>query len=162
MATVFLSLGSNIDAPFHIAACVNTLRQQYQVQSISTVYESEAVGFDGDNFLNLVVEITTPLTVGELSSQLKQLEDRYGRDRSAERFSGRTLDVDILTYDQLVGQVDGVELPRDEILKNAFVLLPLADIAGDQLHPVTKQSYAYHWQQYDRAQKLWPSLDLQF
>lgn len=162
MAKVFLSLGSNIDAPYHIAACVNALRQRYQVEAISTVYESEAVGFDGDNFLNLVVQIETTLGVGELSAQLKALEDQYGRDRTAARFSGRTLDVDILTYDALTGLVEGIELPRDEILTNAFVLLPLADIAGDDLHPVEQKTYQQLWSEYDKEQKLWPSLDLQF
>jgi len=163
MANVYLSLGSNIDAPYHISACVNALRNNFSVLDISQVYESEAVGFDGDNFLNLVVLINTELSVGELSKQLKTLEDRYGRDRNAARFSGRTLDVDILTYDDVVGEIDGVLLPRDEILTNAFVLKPLAEIAPNDRHPQRQQSYQSLWAAYDQtAQKLWPSLDLQF
>ncbi len=162
MAKVYLSLGSNQDAAYHIAACVNALRQRYQVNDISPVYESEAVGFVGDNFLNLVVLIDTELSVRELSDQLKALEDRYGRDRSAARFSGRTLDVDILTYDQKVGCLEGVELPRDEILTNAFVLQPLVDIAAEEVHPVLNKTYAQLWAEYDKQQKLWLSKELQF
>jgi len=163
MASVYLSLGSNTDAPYHISACVNALRNNFLVLDISQVYESEAVGFDGDNFLNLVVLIETDLGVGELSTWLKALEDRYGRDRSAARFSGRTLDVDILTYDDVVGEIDGVLLPRDEILTNAFVLKPLAEIAPKVMHPKLSKSYQSLWDSYDQsAQKLWPSLDLQF
>ena len=107
------------------------------------------------DFINSVVKIETALSVGELLNALRKIEDDNGRIRGGERFSARTLDIDILTYDDLTGKVDGVELPRDEILKNAFVLWPLAEIAPDALHPVTKTTYAEHWQAFDKgSQKL--------
>ena len=88
--------------------------------------------------------------------ELKQLEDRYGRDRSAPRFSGRTLDIDILSYDDLLGLHAGIELPRPEISEHAFVLQPLADLLPDTLHPGRQISYAQMWQEFDRAaQHLW-------
>lgn len=88
---------------------------------------------------------------------LKAIEDANGRNRTAARFSSRSLDIDILTVDHLTGRVDGITLPRDEVLKNAFVLLPLAEIAAGTLHPVTGLSYAEHWQAFDKTkQKLWP------
>jgi len=113
------------------------------------------VGFDGDNFLNLVVGIDTALSVGELSQSLKAMEDRHGRERTGPKFSGRTLDVDILTYDDCSGTVDGIELPRDEILKNAFVLQPLAEIAADDVHPQQQSTFAELWSAYRESQKLW-------
>lgn len=85
----------------------------------------EASRVDGDNFYNLVVGIETEFSVGELSSYLKALEDQNGRRRDCPRFSARTLDIDILTYDDAVGTIDGILLPRQETLENAFVLLPL-------------------------------------
>jgi len=157
MTTVYLSLGSNIERERNIAAALDALADNFGELIVSTVYESEAVGFKGDNFYNLVVAIQTQLPVGELSNCLKSIEDQNGRTRLGPKFSGRTLDIDILTYGLFFGEIDGVELPRDEITKNAFVLCPMAEIAGLDLHPELKQSYEELWQAYDRAsQHLWP------
>jgi 2-amino-4-hydroxy-6-hydroxymethyldihydropteridine diphosphokinase len=157
MATIYLSLGSNIAVQENIAAALDGLENEFGKLQISSVYESESVGFDGDNFLNLVVGIRTDTAVGEISRCLKRLENSRQRDRSTPRFSARTLDIDILCADDHHGSIDGIDLPRDEILKNAFVLLPLSEIAGDRLHPVTGVSYAQHWHDYDKhRQKLWP------
>lgn len=156
MARVYLSIGSNINRDDNICNCLLALKNTFGEVRSSQVYESEAVGFEGDNFYNLVSAIDTELSVGELLQLLRNIEDENGRVRGCERFSARTLDIDILTYDDAVGEVDGVELPRDEILKNAFVLLPLAEIAAEDLHPVAKQSYQQLWARFDKAkQKLW-------
>ena len=155
MARVYISVGTNIERRKHVLAALDALQGWFGDLILSPVYESEAVGFDGEPFLNLVVGVDTRLRVGELSVRFKQLEADNGRRRDLPKFSGRTLDLDILTYDDHVGQTDGVELPRGEILKNAFVLKPLADIAPDDLHPVCGQTYLQLWQSYDRNQKLW-------
>ncbi|GAA0787983.1 2-amino-4-hydroxy-6-hydroxymethyldihydropteridine diphosphokinase [Marinobacterium sediminicola] len=156
MAQVYLSLGSNCERERYICAALDALADRFGELLISSVYESEAVGFDGDNFYNLVVGMETELDVATLSACLKGIEDDNGRDRSGPRFSGRTLDIDILTYGDLKQPEAGVQLPRDEILQNAFVLRPLAEVAPNGRHPVLEQSYAELWQQYDRQQKLWP------
>lgn len=156
MPLVYISIGSNIDRENHVRSALDALYQWFGDLALSSVYESEAVGFDGAPFFNLVVGVQTELSVGELSARFKQLEADNGRRRNVPKFSGRTLDLDILTYDKQVGQIDGVELPRGEILKNAFVLRPLAELAPDERHPSTGKSYAGLWQTYDRDQKLWP------
>ena len=156
MATVYVSIGSNIEKEKHIKLCLKEMAEQFTGLVLSPIYESEAVGFKGDTFFNLVAKFDTGLAVGELSKHLKAIEDKYGRDRSGPKFSGRTLDIDILTYDDLVGDIDGVQLPRDEITKNAFVLLPLADIAVGENHPQLNMTYGELWQQFDQSsQKLW-------
>lgn len=156
MARVYVSIGSNIERERNIAAGLDGLAQSFGELTLSTVFESEAVGFAGDHFYNLVAGFETTLAVGDLSRELKAIEDRNGRCRQGPKFSGRTLDIDILTYDDVCGLVDGVELPRAEILFNAFVLQPLAEIAPQGLHPVSGQSYASLWQQYDKQkQRLW-------
>jgi len=76
---------------------------------------------------------------------LRAIEDRLGRDRSLPRFSHRSIDLDILTYDDLQIDEPGLQIPRKEILENAFVLRPLQDIAAGTLHPVLRQSYADLW-----------------
>ncbi|WP_396587697.1 2-amino-4-hydroxy-6-hydroxymethyldihydropteridine diphosphokinase [Bermanella sp. R86510] len=156
MAVVYVSIGSNIDRQNNIKGCLQALAQEFGALTLSPIYESEAVGFDGDNFYNLVAKFETQLSVGDLNQALKQIEDNYGRDRSGPKFGGRTLDIDILTYDDLVGTIDGVELPRDEITKNAFVLLPMVDLAADELHPELGVTYGRLWFFYDKEkQKLW-------
>lgn len=156
MAVVHLSVGTNINRYYHVTAALDHLADTFGELLISRAYESEAVGFEGDDFLNLVATIETDWSVGQLSVWLKKLEDQYDRTRSGERFSARTLDIDILTYDDAVGEIDGVELPRDEIAHNAFVLLPLSEVAPAELHPQLQKSYASLWRDYDHAkQALW-------
>lgn len=156
MAEVLLSLGSNLDRERYISAALDALADIFGDLELSSVYESEAVGFNGSPFLNMVVGIQTHMTVGELSKRLKQIEDNNGRRRNGPKFSSRTIDIDILTYDNEIGEVDGVLLPRDEVDKNAFVLWPLAELKPECLHPVRALSYAHLWSQYDQDQKLWP------
>lgn len=155
MARVYLSLGSNIDRENHIKAGLLALESQFGALTLSPVYESESVGFEGDAFYNLVVALDTELSVGQINAAVKKIEDENGRSRTGPRFSSRTLDIDILLVGDLCGEFDGVQLPRDEIEKNAFVLLPLADIAGEEIHPQLAISYSDMWQQYRKTQKLW-------
>ncbi len=157
MAYVFVSIGSNIDRYQHITASLEALRLSFGGLLISPVYESVAVGFEGSNFLNLVAGFSCTENIGELSRVLRRIEHNNGRRRDGPKFGPRTLDIDILTYDDCVGDIEGVQLPRDEITKNAFVLLPLSDIAAAAVHPVEKKSYLELWQAYDHSsQKLWP------
>lgn len=157
MTTVFLSIGSNIDKEHNIQAGTDALQRRFGALVCSTVYESESVGFDGDNFYNLVASIETDEDVESVVSALKQIEDAHGRTRSGPRFSSRTLDIDILLYDDLIRDDEVVSVPRDEILKNAFVLKPLAELVGENLHPQTGTSYRELWEQFDQSsQRLWP------
>lgn len=158
MSRVYVSIGSNIDRERYITACLDALADHFGELMLSPVYESEPVGFEGGtNFYNMVAGFDCDLSVGELSTLLRRIEADNGRTRTGSKFSSRTLDIDILTYDDATGVIDGVTLPREEILHNAFVLQPLADIAGDERHPVAGRSYGELWADYDRAsQKLWP------
>lgn len=156
MTRVYLSLGSNIDRETNIRAGLDALAAQFGKVLLSPVYESEAVGFDGEAFLNLVAAIDTDLPVGALSENLRAIEASQGRVRGEEKFSSRTLDIDVLTYGDCVGVIDGVELPRDEILKHAFVLQPLVDLAPDDRHPVLEEPYQALLKKADfTGQQLW-------
>jgi len=155
-ARVYLSLGSNIDREHNIRSGLQALAAAFGELAVSPVYESEAVGFSGDAFYNLVVGIDTALSVGELAAVLRDMEKDHGRVRGEKKFSSRTLDIDILTYGELTGEFDGVSLPRDEILKHAFVLRPLADLAPDAMHPQLGRTYAALFNEYRfPEQRLW-------
>jgi 2-amino-4-hydroxy-6-hydroxymethyldihydropteridine diphosphokinase len=156
MTAIYLSLGSNVDRHKNITAALDALAELFGDLKISSVYESKSVGFDGSNFFNLVVGTNTVLSIVELSERLKRIEDNNGRKRNGPKFSPRTLDIDILTYGDFVGVEHDIELPRAEITINAFVLLPLAEIASDILHPQLQKSYRDLWSDYDQtSQSLW-------
>ncbi|MCK4709424.1 MAG: 2-amino-4-hydroxy-6-hydroxymethyldihydropteridine diphosphokinase, partial [Gammaproteobacteria bacterium] len=141
MTKVYISIGSNIDKEASIRKGIADMESAFGELELSSVYQSEAVGFDGDDFYNLVAAFDTKENVMTVSRQLHEIEDRNGRDRSGPRFSSRTLDLDLLVYDDLITAENGLEIPRGEILQNAFVLWPLAEIAPQLQHPVTHKSY---------------------
>lgn len=141
----YLSLGSNIDAQRWLAAAVAELRTRFGALDVSPVYRSAAVGFDGPDFLNLAVSLESDLGPEELNDWLHALEDRHGRTRGGKRYASRTLDVDIVFYDDLVLSGEGhLQIPRGE-LRHAFVLKPMADIAPALRHPVSGRTMAELW-----------------
>ena len=154
---VFVSLGSNVDREAMIFQAVTALRAQFEDIVLSPTYDSAAVGFDGSHFLNLVAGFDTDLEVDEVAAAFRKIEDQQGRDRSLPKFASRPIDLDILTYGDLIHNVPGIRVPRPEILENAFVLKPLQDIAPDHLHPGTGESYSEIWQ---RMSPNAPRLDL--
>lgn len=162
MTAIYLSLGSNVDRHKNITAALDALADLFGELQISSVYESKSVGFEGSNFFNLVVGAHTHLSIADLSETLKRIEDENGRKRNGPKFSPRTLDIDILTYGDFVGVENGIELPRAEITANAFVLLPLAEIAPNVLHPQLKKTYSDIWQEYDQASQVLWAIDFEW
>ena len=155
MAKIYISIGSNIEPARYLREAIAELSQLLGALELSSVYESEAVGFTGDNFLNMVVGASSELDIGELVQQFKAIERRHGRAANAQKFAPRTLDLDLLLYDDVVCELP-VVLPRAEIVINAFVLWPLAELAPALVHPTTASSYQTLWQKYDKAQqRLW-------
>ena len=156
MALLALSLGSNIDAPNNIRKAVQALLHEFDTLKCSSVYESEAIGFVGANFLNLVATTETTADLSLIRSFLKLLEDRLGRNRQQPRFSARTLDVDVLFYGDEQITSSEIGLPKEEITEYAFVLKPLAELLPDRIHPITGLTYAELWDEFDRSsQRLW-------
>jgi 2-amino-4-hydroxy-6-hydroxymethyldihydropteridine diphosphokinase len=151
MGRAWLSLGSNIDAERWLGLAVAELRARFGALAVSPVYRSAAVGFDGPDFLNLAIGLDSDLGPEELNDWLHALEDRHGRVRGGERFASRTLDVDIVLYDDLVLSGEGhLQIPRGE-LRHAFVLKPMADIAPDVRHPVNGKTIAELWAAFPAA-----------
>jgi len=162
MAAVFLGVGSNIERERYIVAGLDALQGMFGELALSSVYDSEAIGFSGQPFLNLVVAVDTDLGPGDLARQLRHVEIEHGRPANASRNSPRQLDIDILTHGMATGIIDGVELPRPEILENAFVLCPLAELAPQQIHPLAGRSYAQLWEDYDKSTQSLHRVDFQW
>lgn len=157
MALLTLSLGSNVEPAYHITQALDGLAQSLGALQCSSVFESKAVGFEGGNFLNMVVAAHTEMSLLEISQMIKALEIRHGRQRNQARFTSRTLDIDILTLASLHGEFHGIVLPRPEITVNAYVLWPLSEVLPAGKDPISGQSYAELWAMYDRSrQQLWP------
>jgi 2-amino-4-hydroxy-6-hydroxymethyldihydropteridine diphosphokinase len=145
VSTVYLGIGSNVDTQANIGSGIAALRDAFGDISLSPVYRSAAVGFAGNDFVNLVAGIRTHMQPLELKEFLNQLEDRHGRLRDVPKFSDRTLDIDILMFDDLYLHCPGLILPRPEILDYAHVLRPLADLAPQLVHPVRGKSLGELW-----------------
>lgn len=145
MTRVYLSLGSNIEPEQHLRAAIYALHAEFGDLLLSRAYRTESVGFDGPGFLNMAVGLDTDWTPQNLDHWLHELEDRNGRRRDVERYSSRTLDIDIVLFGDVI--VDGpghLQIPRDE-LKHAFVLAPLAEIAPNVSHPLSGKSMQELW-----------------
>jgi len=153
---VYLGIGSNIDPHTHIDNAKQALTKQFSTARFSRTYQSQAVGFSGNDFLNLVAEIHTQASLIDLIEQIKQLEDKLGRRRGGEKFSSRHIDIDILLYGNEVTDTP-IILPREEIRDNAYVLRPLAELAPELPEPGGDQTYGQIWREFDQtAQQLTP------
>jgi len=154
LTRIFLGLGSNIERHRHLCAGLDALDGFLVDMTCSPVFESQPVGIKSGPFINLVVSALTDLPLMELDRRLKFIEADNGR--YAPERKGLPLDIDVLLFDERVGNFDGLILPRAEILKNAFVLWPLSLIAPDRLHPGVGISFGQLWAEAQIDQKLWP------
>jgi 2-amino-4-hydroxy-6-hydroxymethyldihydropteridine diphosphokinase len=147
----YISIGSNIDKDKHIPASLAALAQVFGELTISSIYESEPVGFTGDVFYNLVVGFDSDLEVKAVAKQLRQIELDNGRTPESRKFAARTLDLDLILYGDLIVNDGRLQIPRDEIEHYAFVLEPLAEIAPNLKHPINHISYAELWDKFDKT-----------
>jgi len=151
MARVYVSVGSNVDRERNVRSSLDALRERFGRLDCSRVYQTEAVGFEGEPFYNLVVGFDTDLAPRELVDLLHAIEAAHGRRRDQPSFSDRSLDLDLLLYDDRVVDEPGLVLPRPEILEYAFVLGPLAELAGGLRHPLLGRSYRALWDAFDTS-----------
>ena len=145
MTLLHVSIGSNRDRERNVRGAVAALRVCYEDVCVSQVYETEAVGFVGDAFYNLVARFRTADPAGQVLTQLHAVENAQGRERSGPKFSSRTLDLDLLLYGDLSGTIAGKVLPHRDILDYPFVLGPLAELSPGDTHPVLRKSFRDLW-----------------
>jgi 2-amino-4-hydroxy-6-hydroxymethyldihydropteridine diphosphokinase len=150
MAQVYISLGTSIKRDFYLLQGLNALAAHFGKLTLSSLFESDAVGFNGDPFYNVVAGFISNKSMQQVVATLRKIEFENGRSQTAKKFSPRTLDLDLLLYDQLIAQ-QPAQIPRDEITKNAFVLWPLAEIAPHLKHPVLGENYQQLWQDFDKS-----------
>lgn len=147
MALVHVSVGSNIDKENNIRAAMEQMRRVFGDVAVSNVYESAAVGFEGEPFYNFVTSFYAD-DMEKARASLRDIEDQHQRDRGAQKFSNRTLDLDMLLFGNADFHSQGVDIPRGEIAEYAFVLKPLSELSPDLVHPVISKTYRQLWQEY--------------
>ncbi|MFZ1643271.1 MAG: 2-amino-4-hydroxy-6-hydroxymethyldihydropteridine diphosphokinase [Candidatus Contendobacter sp.] len=162
MAWVYVGIGSNIVPERHIRSGLAALRRQFGPLTVSTVYANPAVGFAGDDFFNLVVGFETCLPVRTVAADLRSIESNHRHRGDGPKLGSRALDLDLLLYDDLILREDGLCIPRDEILRHAFVLKPLADVAGGRRHPLLGLSFAELWAAFDQSRERLTPVALEF
>lgn len=148
MQLVILGLGSNIQPQVHLSRAVAQLGDQFNSLELSPIYETQAVGFSGANFWNLIAGIKTDLTLGALKASLRAIELQLGREPHAQKWADRSIDIDILMFGANCGPSPVGHLPRADILRFAHVLAPLADLYPEMRHAETGITFAEHWRDY--------------
>ena len=151
MATVFLGIGSNESPEENLRLAVRELRNCYGNLDVSPVYKSASVGFDGADFLNLVVRFQSDVSALSICTEIELIHNIAGRVRSSDKWESRPLDIDLLLYNDLILDERPVRIPREDILDYSFVLRPMAELAPSQVHPVTGRTLLEHWQEFDAA-----------
>ena len=148
---VFVAAGSNVEPRAHLRRALAALRGLYPDLEVSPAYANPAVGFEGDDFVNLVVGFTTDEPLESLIEHLRGVETLCGRPRDAPKWAPRSMDLDILLVGDVVGSYPGVVLPRPDLLRRAFMLGPLADLAPGLVHPTAGRTIAELWRTFDTA-----------
>ena len=157
MARVYISIGSNIEREANIRAAVQALRERFGILTLSSVYENQPIGFEGENFYNLVAAFDTDESPEAVATILHDIERQLGRERGPSRFSSRTIDLDLLLYGDLQRHDTELRIPRPEITEYACVLRPLAELAPKACHPRSGETFAALWARFDKtAQPLTP------
>ena len=149
MATVYLGLGSNIAPEENLKLAMRELKRRYGDIEVSPVYRSAPIGFEGADFLNLVVRLETGDTPQDICRAMDAIHNLAGRERGGQKWASRPLDIDLLLYNALVMDEHPVRVPRSDILDYSFVLRPLAELAPALIHPLTGRTMLDHWQEFD-------------
>lgn len=151
MPEVYVAAGSNVEPESHLARACAELGQHFPGARFSPWYRNRAVGFQGDDFINFVVGFSTALSPEAVVSRLQAIEALCGRTRAAPRWAPRTMDLDILLYGQRVIDSPTLRVPRPDLLRRAYMLGPLADLADDVLHPTEKLTIGELWRRFDQS-----------
>jgi len=150
MSRVYVAIGSNVDPETNISQAASELARLFPGARFSSWYRNRAVGFEGDDFVNGVVGFTTELTLRTVIEHLHAVEALCGRPRNAPRWAPRSMDLDVLLYDDVVCSEPSLTLPRPDLLKRPYMLGPLAEIASEVVHPTAGLTIGELWQRFDR------------
>jgi 2-amino-4-hydroxy-6-hydroxymethyldihydropteridine diphosphokinase len=148
---VFVAAGSNVQPERNLALAVHELAKTFPGLRCSAAYRNVAVGFVGPDFINLVVGFHTDRPLRDVLMELQRIETLCGRPRLAPRWEPRAMDLDLLLFGDLVCAESDVVLPRPDLVRRAYMLGPMAEIAGEITHPTLGLTMRELWERFDRG-----------
>lgn len=151
MTEVYVAAGSNVEPTKNLRRALAELALRFPGMRRSRAYRNQAVGFEGEDFINLVVGFDTELPIPEVIRQLQEVEALCGRERHAPKWAPRSMDLDILLYGDTLLDQPGLVLPRPDLLRRAYMLGPMAELAPALRHPTQERSMGELWASFDRA-----------
>jgi 2-amino-4-hydroxy-6-hydroxymethyldihydropteridine diphosphokinase len=147
----YVSGGSNLDAEGNLVLAARALKARHPGTRFSRCYRNTAIGFEGPDFINFVAEVPVAGTPALLKGELECIETQCGRTRDAPKWAPRGMDLDILLFGDVVQDVQGLKLPRPDLIRWAFMLGPLAELAPDLPHPTAGATIGELWARFDRV-----------
>ena len=151
MPDAYVAAGSNVRPHASLSRALALLGGEFPGLRASRAYANAAVGFEGDDFINLVVSFPADLPTEALLDRLNSIVRSCGREPGAPKWGPRSLDLDLLLHGDRVGRVAGKSLPHPDLLTRAWVLGPLAELAPALVHPVARERIDSLWRRFDRS-----------
>ncbi len=148
---MFVAAGSNVRPRHYLRRALAALVAAYPDLVVSPAYANRAVGFDGPDFINLVVGFSTGETLDAVIDRLRAIENDCDRPRDAPKWAPRSMDLDILLYGDEIGSFPGAVLPRPDLLRRPYMLGPLAELAPAVVHPLERRTIGELWADVDAA-----------
>jgi 2-amino-4-hydroxy-6-hydroxymethyldihydropteridine diphosphokinase len=157
---VFVAAGSNVEPLANLRLALGQLASHYPGLRCSRAYKNRAVGFDGDDFVNLVVAFDTDEDLRQVIERLHAAEAACGRARNAPKWASRSMDLDILLYGSLVCEEPGLTLPRPDLLRRPYMLRPMVELAPALRHPSLGSTMSALWESFDGDAHAMQPVDL--
>jgi 2-amino-4-hydroxy-6-hydroxymethyldihydropteridine diphosphokinase len=150
MTKVFVAAGSNVEPEKNLARACGEIARHWEDARFSRAFRNKAVGFEGPDFINMVVEFHTAESIDVVLARLRDIEVLCGRARNSPKWASRAMDLDILLFGARIEKTDDYTVPRPDLLKRPYMLGPMAELAPGVVHPVEQKTIGELWQEFDR------------
>jgi 2-amino-4-hydroxy-6-hydroxymethyldihydropteridine diphosphokinase len=147
---VYVAAGSNVEPEQNLARACGEIALTWPDAVFSPAYRNKAAGFDGPDFINMVLGFSTADPIEKVLARLRDIETLCGRPRNAPKWASRAMDLDVLMFGACIAKTADYTLPRPDLLKRPYMLGPMAQIAPDVIHPTAGKTIGELWQEFDR------------